>query len=104
MFAFVVLLVFIWNMATAMNDDVEDLRNKYNQLLTIAKANNKAISLNCRNIARLERQITELASYTQLLGNSIKEMLSKSNALYEYTIIGHALLAFEKCSNHTSGC
>ena len=80
---------------TAMNEDVEDLRDKYNQLLTIAKANNKAISLNCRNIARIERQITELASYTQLLGDSMRKMLSQLNALYEFTIVGNALSALE---------
>ncbi len=47
---------------TAMNEDVEELRNRYNQLMSIAKTNNKTINLNCRNIERLEKQITELAS------------------------------------------
>ncbi|MPC63179.1 hypothetical protein E2C01_057273 [Portunus trituberculatus] len=38
--------------------------------MSVAKANNKAINPNCRNIARLDKQISELASYTNLLGRS----------------------------------
>ena len=52
---------------TAMNEDVVELRDKYNQLVNVTKANNKAINLNCRNIARLEKQVAELAAYTNLL-------------------------------------
>ena len=80
---------------TATEDDVEDLRGRYNQLLNIARTNNKAISLNCRNIARLEKQITELASYTQHLGDLIKVMWFKIGATYQYILIGHALSALE---------
>ncbi|RUM30632.1 MAG: hypothetical protein DSY32_02030, partial [Aquifex sp.] len=36
---------------TAMNEDVEKLRDRYNQLTSIASANNKAIHLTCRKIA-----------------------------------------------------
>ena len=36
---------------TAMNKDVEDLRENYNQLVSIASSNNKAIHLNYKQIA-----------------------------------------------------
>lgn len=39
---------------TVMNEDVEELRERYNQLTSVAFANNKAIHLNCRNIAKLK--------------------------------------------------
>ena len=80
---------------TAMNEDVEDLKGKYNQLISIAKSNNKAINLNCRNIERLEKQVTDLASYANLLGQSMNVMLAKLNSAYEYSVIGHALSALE---------
>ena len=80
---------------TAMNEDVEDLKGKYNQLLSIAKSNHKAINLNCRNIERLEKQVTDLASYANLLGQSMNVMLAKLNSAYEYSVIGHALSALE---------
>ena len=62
---------------TAMNEDVVELRDKYNQLVNVTKANNKAINLNCRNIARLEKQVAELAAYTNLLHISINTVLKK---------------------------
>lgn len=80
---------------TAMNEDVDELRDRYNQLMTVAKANNKAINLNCRNIARLEKQISELASYTNLLGHSVNEMLRKLDSLYEFSVMEQALSALE---------
>ena len=80
---------------TAMNEDVEELRERYNQLMSVANANNKAINLNCRNIARLKEQVNELASYTNLLGHSVNEILTKLNSVYEYNVLGHALSALE---------
>ena len=34
----------------AMNEDDAELKDIYNQLINVAKAKNKAINLNCRNI------------------------------------------------------
>ncbi len=34
---------------TAMNEDVEELRDRYNHLVSLASAHNKAINLNSRN-------------------------------------------------------
>ncbi len=88
---------------TTMNDDVEELRNTYNQLMTLAKANNKTINLNCRNIVRLENEVTELSFYTNLLGSSVNVMLTKLDALYEHTIIGHSLSGAGKRSHLNVG-
>ncbi len=46
---------------TAMDEDVEQLREKYNHLTSIASANYRAIHINCRNIARLEKHVSDLS-------------------------------------------
>ena len=50
---------------TAMNEDVEDLRENYNQLASIASSNNKAINLNCKQIARFNQHVDDLAVYSK---------------------------------------
>ena len=50
---------------TAMNEDVEDLRENYNQLASIASFNNKAINLNCKKITRLNQHVNDLAIYSK---------------------------------------
>ena len=47
---------------TAMNEDVEDLRENYNQLASIASSNNKAIHLNCKQIALLNQHVDDTSS------------------------------------------
>ncbi len=48
---------------TAMNEDVEELRDRYNHLALLASANNKAIHFNSKHIARLEQHMNDIASY-----------------------------------------
>ncbi len=48
---------------TAMDEDVEQLRERYNHLTSIASANYRAIHINCRNIASLDKHVSDLALY-----------------------------------------
>ena len=80
---------------TAMNEDVEDLRDRYNQLLAVARANNKAINLNCRNIVRLEKQIRALAVFTNNLTTSINGLFKRLDAMDERSVVSHSLAVVE---------
>ncbi len=47
----------------AMNEDVEELRDRYNHLALLASAHNKAIRFNSKHIARLEQHVHDIASF-----------------------------------------
>ncbi len=59
---------------TAMNEDVLDLKEKFNQL-TFASAQNKLIHLNSKNIKRIEQQVQDVASYADILRPSLSAVL-----------------------------
>ncbi len=61
---------------TAMNEDVEELRDRYNHLVSLASAHNKAIHLNSRNSAKLEQQMHDVAAYTATLRSSLNKVLT----------------------------
>ncbi len=50
---------------TAMDEDVEDLREKYNHLASLAVNQNKAINMNTLHIDRLEHVVQDIASYSR---------------------------------------
>ncbi len=47
---------------TAMDGDVQDLRERYNHLASLAANQNKAINMNSLHINRLEYAIQDIAS------------------------------------------
>ncbi len=84
---------------TAMNEDVEELRDRYNQLALLASAHNKAIRFNSKHIARLEQHVHDIASYTATLRLSLNKVFSTIKSLYDLNIIGQALPAMENAVN-----
>ncbi len=58
-------------LGTAMQECVEDLRDRYNYLTSVATAQNKAITLNCKHIARLDQQMHDIVNYTNVLTASL---------------------------------
>ncbi len=84
---------------TAMNEDVEKLRDRYNHLALLASAHNKAIRFNSKNIARLEQHVHGIASYTATLRLSLNNVLTTIKSLYDLNIIGQALPALENAVN-----
>ncbi len=84
---------------TAMNEDVEELRDRYNHLVSLASAQNKAIILNSRNIARLVQQMHDVGSYTATLRTSLNAVLTSLKNLYAMKVLGQALPALENAVN-----
>ncbi len=84
---------------TAMHEDVEELRDRYNHLALIASAHNKAIRSNSKHTARLEQYVHDIASYTATLRLSLNKVLTTIKSLYDLSIIGQALPALENAVN-----
>lgn len=80
---------------TAMNEDIEKLREQYNQLTYVASANNKAIHLHNRNIAKLEQHINDLGRHAELLRIQLNEALTNIKKLQAFAVIREALSALE---------
>ncbi len=59
---------------TAMNEDVVELKEQFNPL-TFASAQTKLIHLNSQNIKRLELQVHDITSFTNILSPSLNAML-----------------------------
>ncbi len=50
---------------TTMDEDVQDIRERYNHLASLAANQNKAINMNSLHINRLENAIQDIASYSR---------------------------------------
>ena len=82
-----------------MNEDEEELRERYDQLSSIASLNNKAISLNYRNIARLELHAQDLIIYTNALRSSLNSVLQQVTSLQDMLTLNKALSILENTIN-----
>ena len=84
---------------TAMNEDVEELRERYDQLSSIASLNNKAIELNYKNIARLDLHVQDLIIYTNALRSSLNRVLQQVTSLQGMLTLNQALSILEHTIN-----
>ena len=84
---------------TTMNEDIEDLRENYNQPASIASSNNKAIHLNCKQIARINQHVDDLAVYSKQIRTSITTVASNVNIMYDVIVVNQALPALENRVN-----
>ena len=84
---------------TAMEKDVVELRDRYNQLTTIANANNRAIRINCVRLAKLGQHVDELGTYANRLKLALDKILSSVDSVYEFMVIHQALPALENSVN-----
>ena len=82
-----------------MNEDVEELRERYEQLTFIASLHDKAISLNCKNIARLEVHVKDLAAFTNLMRSSLNSVLKESTSMQDIMTMNQALSVLENNVN-----
>ena len=80
---------------TAMQYDVDELRNKYNQLTSLASNNNKAIQINCQKLAKLERHVSDLGLYVNRLQLGINRVLATLDSYYHFLVINQALPILE---------
>ncbi len=84
---------------TAMDEDVEQLRERYDHLTSIDSANYRAIHINCRNIARLEKHVSDLGLYVNQLKSALNNVLTSVDSIYDFMIISRLLPVMETAVN-----
>ena len=84
---------------TAMQSDVDELRDRYNRLTVVANANNRAIQINCQKLARLDRHVSELGSYVNRLKLSLDQVFETLDSFYDFLVLSQALPALENAVN-----
>lgn len=84
---------------TAMNADVQKLKERYNQLTSIASINKKVIDLNSENIARLEMLLKDLTSYATEMRSSINNLLEEDEDIHAVLIMNQALSILDSTLN-----
>ena len=82
-----------------MNEDVEELRERYIQLVSIASNNNKTIGSNSMNIARLKLYVQDLALYSDALSFSLNNVLKQASSVQEILMMNQALSNLENIVN-----
>ncbi len=84
---------------TATDDDVRDLREHYNQLLSYAAQNRRVINLNCRKINRLQAHLDKLLSHTNKLTTVMNTALRRLDQLGDFILMDQALQVMEQIIN-----
>ena len=84
---------------TAMDSDVKELQERYNNLAAVAISNRKAVDLNCRNIARLNEGMIKLVNYTNILGASLNKAFLNIDVSYAIDEVFMVLNALENSVN-----
>lgn len=84
---------------TAMDEDVEELRDRYNRLASLAATQHKTIRMNSFHISRLEHAVQDIASYSRTLGSSINELWTGMANMYQMELVLQTLPALESAVN-----
>ncbi len=84
---------------TAMQSDVDELRDRYNKLTVVANANNRAIQINCQKLARLDRHVAELGMYVNRMKLALDQVFETLNSFYDFLTLTQALPALENTVN-----
>ncbi len=84
---------------TAMQKDVDELRDRYNQLTILTSANNRAIQINCQRLAKLDRHVSDLGLYVNRLKLRLNEVLATIDSLYHFMVLNQALPSLENAVN-----
>ncbi len=84
---------------TAMDEDVEDLRDRYNHFASLAANQNKAVNMNSLHINRLEEAVQDIASYSRTVRTALNAMIADVKGIYEMVLINQALPALESAIN-----
>ncbi len=84
---------------TAMDEDVEDLRERYNPLASLAANQSKAINMNSLHINRPEHAIQDIASYSRTVRTGLNAVIEAVKGIHEMVLINQALHALESAIN-----
>ncbi len=82
-----------------MDEDVQQPRERYNHLTSIASASYRAIHISCRNIARLEKRVSDLGLYVNQLKSALNNVLTSVDTMYDFMTISQFLLVLESAVN-----
>ncbi len=80
---------------TATEDDIRDLREHYNQLLSIPAENRRVINLNYRKIAQLETYLNKLLEHTNKLTNVVNKALQRLDKLTDLFLMDQTLYVID---------
>ncbi len=84
---------------TAMDEDVEDLWERYNHLASLAANQNKAINMNSLHINRLEHVIQDIASFSRTVRTALNAVIKNMKGIHEMAMINQTLHALESTIN-----
>ncbi len=76
---------------TAMDEDVQDLRQRYSHLLSIAETNHKFVNLNHNLIHSLRENVQELLKYSNKLHTVINDFGVRLDRLSELMVLDQAV-------------
>ncbi len=82
-----------------MDEDVEDLRERYNHLASLAANQNKAINMNSLNISRLEHAVQGIASCSRTVRTALNLVIEDVKGIHEMALINQALPVLESAIN-----
>ena len=88
-----------WLFGTAMNEDVDKLKENFNKLSEMALEQNKVINLNCWNIAKLEQHVHDLADYSDNLRLTLNDVLAEIDGMYSLAVVNQLLPVLENTVN-----
>ena len=82
-----------------MDAEVQDLRRRYDQLITIATSNKKIVTLNYKKVAQLESNVNKLLKQINDLTTNLNEALKRLGMLTSYLVLDWFLHVIEASSD-----
>ncbi len=84
---------------TAMDEDVEGLRERYNHLASLAANQNTAINMNSLHTDRPEHAVQDITSYSRIVRTALNAVTEDVKGIHKMALINHALPALESAIN-----
>ncbi|XP_045105173.1 uncharacterized protein LOC123500547 [Portunus trituberculatus] len=80
---------------TAMDEDVQDLRERYNHLVNIATTNRRVINMHSKHIASLESHLKDLLGHTNHLRSVLNDAIVRIAELTDFVLVDQSLEVLE---------
>ncbi len=80
---------------TAMQRDIAELKERYNQLTALASVNNGAMQINCQRLAKLDRHVSDLRLYVSPLKLGLDRVVATLDSLYHFLILNQPISSLE---------
>ncbi len=80
---------------TATEDDIRDLREHYNHVLSYAAHNHRVINLNYKKIAKLEFHLTKLLDHSNESTSMLNKALQRPDQITEFLLVYQTLHVIE---------